>query len=145
MERAERAFLQLINIIESERAERAINAANVPLIPQGEVTPSFLASAVVPAAGSTIIDFPVIASAMPTPPPTAKQPFTIVEGFEVTRKGDKIIVGKGKYIKDGEEKEFEGAEVVATSNSLVVFNIQEEKVEVVQDRLPIHHVLEVIL
>lgn len=144
MEQIERVFLQLMNVIDSTQMERAITVG-MPAVFAGETTPAFLASAIVPAAGSTIVDFPVIASAPAVPQPQRKVPFAIIEGFNVSRDGDKVIVSGGKYIKDGEEKTFAGAEVITKPNSLVVFNIQEEKVEVVQDRLPIHHVLEVVL
>lgn len=144
MEQIERVFLQLMSIVDSAQMERAITVG-MPIVFAGEATPSFLASAIAPAAGSTIVDFPVIASAPAIPQPQHKVPFAIIEGFNVSRDGNKVTVSEGKYIKDGEEKTFAGAEVIAEPNSLVVFNIQEEKVEVVQDRLPIHHVLEVVL
>lgn len=144
MEQIERVFLQLADIIDTTQLERAINISAIPS-PTGEVTPAFLVSSIIPAVGSTVVDYPTINTAPLLPPPRSREFFRIVCGFDVRVEGDVVSVGAGVYIKNGEERKFGGAQLQARKFSLVVFNIETERVEVVDYRLPQHVVLKEVL
>lgn len=148
MNNIDKLVLHLMDLLDESRVEGSIRMSAPPPSPAGEVTPSFLSSAVMAGVGSTLIDFPVINIAPDIPMPQPNPYFHVDEQqIKVTQSANTVTVFPFKYIKQGEEKEFAGAQVTITNKpALVVFNIETEQVEVViQHRLPHHIVLACVI
>lgn len=137
MEQDERTLRLLLLALES-LLERSLGGGGV-FLPPGYIpkwgeqqSPSIVVGGIVPAVGGSATEFPAVPSGQAgeheeTPPAPG-----ILEGFEVSVSQDKVVVGRGKYRWDGEEKEFGGAEVILPSQSphpvFVVFNLQKGEV-----------------
>jgi len=139
-----RLIFQLADAVEEGRVERSIPLPNVSAEPAGEIFPSLIVTSVAPAVGSTVVDFPVPQSILWGEKRPQRQPFKIIEGFEIKVKGKQVTVGKGKYAKYGEEREFGGAQLTFSEPCLLVFNIETEQVELVKYRTPRHWLLKVL-
>lgn len=142
MQREYQILLTLMQLIEGALAKPVFVPSRLGRL-ETEHVPSVMAASVVPAAGGTLIERPALLTVFRDERPKGTfLPDDILEGFEVKQVGDKVVVGAGKYRKDGEVKEFAGAEVsLPPPNFFVAFNLLTEQVEVTMYLTPFHRVL----
>jgi len=142
VEQDERTLRLLLLALEN-LLERSLGGGGV-FLPPGYIpkwgeqqSPSIVVGGIVPAVGGSATEFPVVPSGQAGEheenPHEENPPVSgIVEGFEVSVSQDKVVVGRGKYRWDGEEREFGGAEVSLPSNPphpvFIVFNLQRGEV-----------------
>lgn len=130
-----------------ELFERALMPSVFRYIPtehlDTEQVPSMTFTGIVPAHGGTLMERPaLVMSPIGIRGREVELPDDILEGFEVTvKEGQKVIIGKGKYRKDGEVREFGGAEIEISEGHFVAFNLLTERVEVTSFLSPFHRVL----
>lgn len=140
-----REYLMLLDLV--ELLERALTPPVFVHTPtehlDTEHSPSFVYAGIVPASGGTMLERPTLTSwgimrNVGEPP----QPDDIIEGFAVTEEGNKIVIGSGKYRKNGEIKEFGGAVLEKEfPDAFVTFNLLTEQAELTMYLSPFHRVL----
>ena len=132
----ERLLLRLIDLIEEK--ESPIKVSGAPTSVGSDLSPGVLATGIYPSSGRTVFDAPSLPTVFPTSPPQEYAPPKILEGFAVRFQNNKIIVGKGKFEKNGEVYEVGEVEISAPLPTLVVLNTETAEVEATLFRLP-HH------
>jgi len=128
----ERLYLVLGRLLESLQPPPVKAIGDIK--PKGTLSPTVLATAIVPAVGGTIVDYPTIATypSAPTPPASSSTRFG-ASGFTVTIEGDKVKVSEGKIWWGGEEKTVPPTELPLPSYTgrwLVVVDLLTGKVRI---------------
>lgn len=129
----DRLYLVLDRLIESLQPPAIKAIGEIP--PKGMWSPNIVTSAIVPAVGGTITDYPTILLASTPSSPTggSSQQHWGVEGFAVHKHGNKIIIGGGKVVWGGKERWVEGKEIDISeipAGSFVVVNLQTGEIKV---------------
>lgn len=130
--------------IDAIREDQAIYSSAAAR-PTGDLTPAVLATAIVPAVGSTVIDFPTVSMVgnIAIHQRAVRPKFEIKSGFSFKKEGNTLIVSDGTIQVNDEEKHIEGCTFDLSRWSsapyiLIVVDTQKEKVELTLSRLP-HH------
>lgn len=146
-ETAESLRLRYLLLTLAELMERALASPFQPPPKAGgfdaEQSPAISVASIVPAAGGTMVERPALSTSLTSLlPKDLPPPDEVLEGFEVKVVGGKVLVGKGKYRKGGEVREFAGAEVdLPPPNHFIVFSLLTERVETTMNISPLHFVL----